>query len=320
LLIAESPMGTRRKTISTTALLIPMLLLFGQPAQAAQETNFPAPVTARDFYNAGTKLLAAKNFADAERMFQSALAAQDERIQPMALFNLGHTRFGAGSELLKKGPDAQKVSAQGNAALAAGENALRSGELAVAENDLSKMIAAYLAGRGARHGLRDAEKAVQSAMETYGKTLLKWQRAADDFKGAAELNPADTNATHNAEIVERGIAKLVDELNKMQQMMGAGRGMMPMQMPMGQMPMQFYPGAVPAPMMRMPSTQNVQQVRSTTTSSTPDAFAGLFAAAANTSTTSGSSSSSSSSTRPRQESSDFAAFDVLARRGPPSKK
>ncbi|HEY5344935.1 MAG TPA: VWA domain-containing protein [Verrucomicrobiae bacterium] len=221
LLVVESLMGTRRKTISATMLLIPILLLPSQSAQAAQEINFPTPATARDFYNAGTRLLARTNFADAEQMFDSALAAQDESVRPMALFNLAHSRFDEGVELLKKGPDAQKVSEQGNAALAGGKNALRSGESALAENDLSKMIAAYLEGRGARHGLHDAEKAVQSAMETYGKTLLKWQRAADDFKGAAELNPADTNATHNAKIVERGIAKLVDEINKMQAMMGA---------------------------------------------------------------------------------------------------
>jgi len=154
-------------------------------------------------------------------MFVSALAAQDESVQPLTLFNLGHTRFGEGVELLKKGPDAQKVSARGNAALAAGGHAISAAESALAENALDKMIAAYLEGRGARRELNAAEKAVQSAMETYGKTLLKWQRAADDFKGAAELNPADTNAQHNAEIVERIIARLVDEINKMQQMMGA---------------------------------------------------------------------------------------------------
>ena len=43
-------------------------------------------------------------------MFQSALAAQDESIQPPALYNLGHVRFAAGGELLKKGPDAQKIA------------------------------------------------------------------------------------------------------------------------------------------------------------------------------------------------------------------
>jgi Ca-activated chloride channel family protein len=220
LLVAESLLGTRRKALPAPALLIPMLLL-GQPAQASPETNLPTPVTARDFYNAGARLLAATNFAGAEKMFESALAAQDERVQPPALYDLGHARFGEGVELLKKGPDAQKISAQGSAALAAGENAIRSAESALAETNLDQMISSYLEGRGARHELRAAEKAVSAAMETYGKTLLKWQRAADDFKSTAELNPADTNATRNAEIVERSIAKLVDSLQKMQAMMGA---------------------------------------------------------------------------------------------------
>ena len=95
-------------------------LLIGWAAGAnvfgATDTNPPAPVTARDFFNAGTKSLAAKKFTDAEKMFQSSLAAQDERVQPAALFNLGHTRFADGAEILKKGPDAQKVSVQGEAA------------------------------------------------------------------------------------------------------------------------------------------------------------------------------------------------------------
>ena len=107
-------------TLKIIALPLVFTISFG--ALAADETNFVAPVTARDFYNAGTKLLAAKKFADAELMFQSALAAQDERVQSPALYNLGHTRFGEGVEFLKKRPDAQKVSAQGNAALAAGQN------------------------------------------------------------------------------------------------------------------------------------------------------------------------------------------------------
>ena len=220
LLVTESLLGTRRKKIPAAAVLLPLLLL-GQAAQAANETNFPPPITARDFYNAGTRLLAAKQFTEAENLFQSALAAQDERVQPLAEFNLGHARFAEGAEILKKGPDAQKVSARGNAALAGGENAVRTAESALAENNLEKLVAAYIEGRGARHDLREAEKAVQSAMETYGKTLQKWQRAADDFKGAAELNTTDTNATRNAEWVEHQIAKLIDQLNQMQAMAGA---------------------------------------------------------------------------------------------------
>ena len=180
-------------------------------------TTSPAPTTAREFYNAGTGLLASKKYADAEKMFQSSLAAQDERVQPAALFNLGHTRFRDGAALLEKGPDAQKVSAQGDAALAGGNRAIKSAESALADNQMDRMIAAYIEGRGARRELRAAEKAVRAAMDRYGKTLQKWQRAADDFKGASELNPADTNSLRNAALVERNIAKLVDLLERMQQ-------------------------------------------------------------------------------------------------------
>ena len=209
------PFATLKRLAPAFALIICCRALAGS------ETNAVAPVTARDFYNAGTRFLATNKFADAEKMFESALAAQDERLQPAALYNLGHVRFDLGADLLKKGPDAQKVAERGNAVLAAGAEAIRSAQSALDQNDLSKLIAAYLAGRGVRHDLRDAEKAVQAAMETYGSTLRHWRRAADDFKSAAELNSADINAARNAEIVEQGIAKLVDNLHKMQQMAAA---------------------------------------------------------------------------------------------------
>ena len=208
------------RPVRSLGVFLMFALLAGSRVSAEDLTNAVTPVTARDFYNAGTELLAGKKFADAEKMFTSALAAQDARVRPAAIYNLGHARFGDGLARLKKGPDAQKVSAQGGAALAAGANAIRQSEAALAANNLDQMIAAYIEGRGARHDLREAEKAVKAAMATYGKTLTQWQRAAEDFKGAAELNPADTNATRNAEIVERGIAKLVDSLHQMQQMMG----------------------------------------------------------------------------------------------------
>lgn len=205
-------------------LLTLVALAIGCAAYADEATKSVEPVTARDFYNAGTQALATNKLADAERFFQSALGTQDESVQPKALFNLGHTRFDQGIEILKQGPDTQKVAALGHAALAAGGQAISFAESSLAENDLKRMVTAYLEGRGARRELRAAEKAVQAAMETYGKTLTKWQRAADDFKGAAELNPADTNATRNAEIVQQNIAKLIDSLRQMQQMAGKING------------------------------------------------------------------------------------------------
>ncbi|HXA43884.1 MAG TPA: hypothetical protein VNZ25_00135 [Candidatus Angelobacter sp.] len=207
-------------------LALPLMLAVAFRAPASDGTNAPAPVpapepvSARDFYNAGTRLLATKQFADAEKMFESSLAAQDDRLQPPAMYNLGHTRFADGVDLLKKGPDAEKISARGRAALAEGDHAIDRAESALAENQMNSMINAYIEGRGVRHDLREAEKALQGAMDTYGKTMQKWQRSVDDFKGAAELNPADTNATENAEKVERALAKLVDSLRQMEGLMG----------------------------------------------------------------------------------------------------
>lgn len=193
-------------------------------AASTVATNLPPPVTPQDFFNAGTRQLAATNFVEAERMFHTVLSSSDEKWHALAEYNLGHTRYADGVEILKKGPDAQKVSEFGHAALTTGESALRSGEAALADNNVERIISAYMAGRGARQNLRAAEKAVKAALQTHGKTLSRWQRSLDDFKGAAELNPADTNATHNAEFVQKKIAALVDLMQQMQQMAGEMAG------------------------------------------------------------------------------------------------
>jgi tetratricopeptide (TPR) repeat protein len=221
-----------------------LLILFGRPAGSfAAETNAPPPVSARDFFNAGTRLLAVKKYPDAEKMFQASLQWQDERLQARALFNLGHTRFAEGAELLTKGPDAQTTQARGRTALAAAAAVIHTGEAALADAQVDRMVMAYLQGRGARRDLRTAEKAVRSALEVFGKTLNKWKRAADDFHSAAELNPADLNAQHNAEAVERRIAELVDTLRQMMEMLGEMEGK---KQDLGKM-MSKLKGQIPAP-------------------------------------------------------------------------
>lgn len=180
--------------------------------------NPPPPLqswSARQCYNAGTAKLSAGKLNEAEQLLESSLARQDERVQPPALFNLGHVRFAQGKEELKKSPEG--AARRGRAATADGAEAIQQVTDALASDDLQQMVGAYIAGRGARKEMRDAMKAVQRAMEAYGKTLGKWRRSLDDFKSAAELNPADTNALHNAEVVEQAIAKLVDSLRDMQQ-------------------------------------------------------------------------------------------------------
>ena len=196
-------------------------IAFGVTNDATNADNSVSPrgvtETAREFYNAGTEKLRAGKWGDAETLLESSLAKQDERVQPAALFNLAHVRFAQGNEELKKSPPAGATNKRTRTAAAAGDDAIQTAAEALAGNDVQQMVAAYFAGRGVRKEMRAATAAVQRALEAHGKTLLKWRRSLNDFQSAAELNPADTNAVRNAEIVAQAIAKLVDSLREMQQ-------------------------------------------------------------------------------------------------------
>jgi hypothetical protein len=185
----------------------------------------PPPETARDFYNAGTRMLQEKKLREAENYLESCLARQAEALQPAALYNLGHTRFAQGTELLKKAPNAGQAGARANNAAAQGAGAILAADNALASREVERMVDAYLQGRGARRELNAALKAVRQALQAHGEVLLRWQRAANDFRSAAELNPQDPRAKENADIVDRHIAKLIDEMRAMQQAMMAAAQM-----------------------------------------------------------------------------------------------
>ncbi|MEY4386756.1 MAG: hypothetical protein RLY20_2039 [Verrucomicrobiota bacterium] len=181
----------------------------------------PAPQTPREFFNAGTRMLQAGKLREAEAFLQSALASQDEGLQPKALYNLGEVRFAQGIEELKKQAEHAQAAARGQRAAAQANEASQAADAALVSNDVQQMVAAYQRGRGAKKELKSATKAVKAAMEVCGNTLLKWQRAAGDFQSAAELSPADKDAAKNADIVNRHIAKLIDMIREMQQAMAA---------------------------------------------------------------------------------------------------
>ena len=79
--------------------------LLALTAVAASEPAPPA--TPREFFNAGTQQLSAGKLREAEASLETALASQNERLQPPALYNLGLVRFEQGVEELKKGPPAK---------------------------------------------------------------------------------------------------------------------------------------------------------------------------------------------------------------------
>jgi tetratricopeptide (TPR) repeat protein len=180
-------------------------------------TSESLPASARISYNLGTRKLHEGKLRESESLLQNALEKQDEKVQAPALYNLGEVRFAQGVDELKKSPAGKPTAARGWAAAEGADAATIRAREALVENDLQKMTAAYLNGRGARKELKSAMQAVQRALEQHGATLRKWQRSLDDFKSAAELNPKDTHAQHNAEIVQKAIAKLVDSIREMQQ-------------------------------------------------------------------------------------------------------
>ena len=214
--------SARLRTFVSGIVRCSMFLFLPYAAMAATDSTnaFIAPpvepVTAREFYNAGTRSLHAGKLAEAEQMFSTALGCQDEKVQPVTLYNLGEVRFGQGLEELKKS-SANSTTTRSRAALASANSAITEAEAALASNDLTRMIEAYMDGSGARKELRAATEAVRKAMQSYGKTLGKWRRSLGDFRSANELDPLDTGASHNAEIVSKAIAKLVDSLREMQQ-------------------------------------------------------------------------------------------------------
>jgi tetratricopeptide (TPR) repeat protein len=197
------------------SLVLAGLVVAASSPPSSQEPA--APSTPRDFFNAGTQKLREGKLREAEAFFESALASQSERLQAPLLYNLGHVRFGQGIEELKKGPAAAPTAARGRAAAARADEASRAADEALAGDDVQKMVAAYLRGRGVRKEMKAATKVVQRALETHGTALNKWQRSSGDFKSDFELNRPDADARQNAETVDRCIARLIDTLRELQQ-------------------------------------------------------------------------------------------------------
>lgn len=188
-------------------------------AKSAPRKEVAPPKTAREFFNAGTAKLKEGKLKEAEALLETALAKQSEQIQPNALYNLGHIRYDEGLEELKKSMSAGTATGTaGMAADHAGE-AVRIADDALAGNEMDKLVAAYLNGRGRRKELKAATKAVKDALSTYGNALRKWERSSGDFKSALELQQTDKDSRHNAEVVDQSIAKLVDAISQMRQAM-----------------------------------------------------------------------------------------------------
>jgi hypothetical protein len=196
-------------------LLAALTLAVDATATPAEEP--PQPVTPRDYYNSGTRLLNAGKLREAEVSFETSLASQQASLQPPALYNLGHVRFKQGVEELKKGPGAGPALQRGRNSEKAAGDAIQAADEALAGDDVQKMVEAYQRGKGVRKELKAAKEAVRVALEAHGAALHKWQRSLGDFKSTLELKTNDSDAQHNADVLDRCIARLIDSVRQMQQ-------------------------------------------------------------------------------------------------------
>src|SRR5262249_21224141 len=98
----------------------------------------PAPATPREFFNAGTKQLAARKYREAEAFLESSLASQEESLQSPALYNLGEVRFYQGLEELKKNPNPKPALDRAKATETSVDNAIKAADAALAGEDVDK--------------------------------------------------------------------------------------------------------------------------------------------------------------------------------------
>jgi tetratricopeptide (TPR) repeat protein len=230
----------------TPAALIGALLYVTAAMPLPAEEAPPAPISdsPRVLYNDGTRQLRAGKLTEAEELLQTSVAAQDIALQPMALYNLGCVRVAQGVELLKKSKDPGGRANKGHVEALTGlaDDASQAIDAAIASENEQQMILAYLRGHGVHREINTATKAVRKALEAKQDILAKWQRAAGDFRGAAELKNTDADATFNAAATERSIAALIDKLDQLQQ---AGMKMQAAGQQLGQK-LQKLKGMIPA--------------------------------------------------------------------------
>ena len=219
--------------------LVPTVLIAASSTTQTQTettgTDLSDSAPARQLYNEGTHWLTKTNWR-AEPYLKAAL--KDDRFLNPALYNLGHIHFNAGLEELKKGPPgkstvskARQTANRTDQVIKDIDNVLGSAGGSPSQNaqpvepppdeNVNKLLQSYMQGRGARKEIKAALKAIKLALESHGKTLVKWQRSSGDFKSAVEVVASDADARHNADVVDRTIAKLIDSMREMEAMAAA---------------------------------------------------------------------------------------------------
>jgi len=230
LLVGESLLSTRRakrksdlpKRVSPTAQPVTLVLLLGFTLTLhGAETVAELPTSSRAMFNLGASNCQNGHWRDAENALNAAVNANDPAIQPLALFNLGHIRFHAGQELLKGAAHSEDLEAQGDKAIEAAGPVVKSADAALAGDDLRAAALAYRSVNSSLRSLKKLLDTIKGSVDACGTALQRWQRAADDFRSAAELRTNYERAQTNAVIMDQHVAELTGERWKLQEIQEA---------------------------------------------------------------------------------------------------
>jgi Ca-activated chloride channel family protein len=229
LLVGESLVSTRRairkavlprRVLPVAKLVAPLLLGCALTLRGA-ETAAELPTSSWALFNLGASNLHSGHWREAENALNAAVNANDAAVQPLALFDLGHVRFHTGGELLKGVAHAEDLEAQGDKAIEAAAPVVKSADAALADDDLREAALAYRSVNSTLRSLKKLLDTIRGNVETCGRALERWQRAADDFKSAAELRPNYDTAQTNAIIMDQHVAELTNERWKLQEIQEA---------------------------------------------------------------------------------------------------
>jgi Ca-activated chloride channel family protein len=224
LLVIESFVRTRKRHRPKGTGPLPRLglaLVAGGCLTFSSVAQLPPEITGREspdqWLARGTQELLSGKLREAEQSLTAALACQVDHVQPAALFNLGHVRFRQGSAALKQGPEAPRLETRLQSQLNQVPGVLQGADAALTSQNLEAIVTAYRRGTLTRRQLRQTTEAVKSALEIYRTALLRWERSSGDFQSACELNASDDQARENGEIVDAHIARLIDQIRRLEQ-------------------------------------------------------------------------------------------------------
>ncbi|MEY4307085.1 MAG: hypothetical protein RJA95_453 [Verrucomicrobiota bacterium] len=215
--------------------LLPLLFLLS--AGLAAETAPADPLRgldARALHNRGTQRLAEGDLAGAEEALRASLSRDVDTLRPPALHNLGHVRFGKGKAALggKTAGDATELSIArsyleaADADISDMKDQIELLDRAKAEGREPDYVPATSALGGGINTFRTIKKLIpkEEAMVTKRAGIIAtWTRSVGDFRGAHELDAADTQAKANADAIEELLRALRRETAALEEAIEAQR-------------------------------------------------------------------------------------------------